>query len=120
MRVERSEPKILRATLCVEAPCHGERFDQGRFAGAVFAHDEGDLRMEIDLSQILDGGERIGVGRAVCNAIPQHLGTQQIMPRLESLHEMRVPLPLISHKDFCADQFPRRRSRRAAPAAATS
>lgn len=52
----------MRSAFGVESPFHGERFEQGRLADAVFADEEGAAGMELEtFPESGEGGNRIGI-----------------------------------------------------------
>jgi len=62
MRRPRAEVEVRAAALRIKAPCDRQSLDQGGFAGAVLAHQEGDLGVEFQLVQIADHRQVEGIG----------------------------------------------------------
>src|SRR5262245_30604208 len=62
MRVLRLKRRVPRAPFGVETLGNSDGFEKGRFAGAVLADEEGHARMEFERPQLLDRGDRVGIG----------------------------------------------------------
>ena len=95
MRRPRAEVEVRAAALRIKAPCDRQSLDQGGFAGAVLAHQEGDLGVELQLVQVTDHRQVEGIGVLVPTLAPFEPGGDPVMLGVDRAHQVWIASPII-------------------------